>query len=154
MLSLVGKNALTVFLSESSHNDLNMFFCPYTQNNVAQYTGDVEIIYPGFDPLRNPQVILRPQRLSKNIHYIFSGAKNKTAKRTTFWIQFRTFEEEKFRNYYCYNCQAPQLYYNDGKAVRAKDKIELNAGDHFACTNCEKKFKYMGIVEVGLPDIL
>lgn len=156
MPSLVGKNALTVFLSESKDNDLKMFFCPYTRNNVAQYVGKVESIYPSYDPLRNPQAILRPQKLSKNLHYIFTHTKTRKGDSTSYWIQYRTFDEASLRTYYCHNCQAPHLYFSDNKVVKYGDKSEVKSGNEYICPNplCKKKLKYMGLVTVSLPVII
>jgi len=155
MRSLVGKNALTVFLSKSEDDGLKMFFCPYTRNNVSQYLGNVEIIYPSYDTLRNPSVIIRPQKLSRNIHYIFTETSDKTDS-VSFWLQYRQFENTSLQSYYCHNCQAPQLYFSDEKAVNYKDKTELKDGDNYICSNplCKQKLKYMGIVSISLPDII
>ena len=156
MKSIIGKNALTVFLSDSNENDLKMFFCPYTRSNVVQYTGDVEAIHPGYDSDVTPNVIIRPQKLVKNIHYIFTATKDKANDLVPFYVQYRTFDESMVQVYYCYNCQAPQLYFDDKKAVLFGNKSELKNGDEYVCPNpnCRKKLKYMGTVEIGLPVII
>ena len=156
MSSLLGKNALTVFLSESKDEGLKMFFCPYTRNNVVQYTGNVEIIYPGYDVGARPNVIIRPQKLAGNIHYVFTNTKDREVDEVSFWIQYRTFDVDGVRTYYCHNCQAPQLYFSQDKAVRHDNKSDVRSEDEFVCPNpnCGEKFKYMGLVSVSLPDII
>jgi len=154
MKSLIGKNALTVLLTESIDESLKMFFCPYTRNNVSQYIGNVEVIFPGYDTNQNPSVITRPQRLAKNINYVFTNTKGKQSDSTSFWIQYRLFDEAILQVYYCSNCQAPQLYYSDTKVVNHCNKSELKHGDEYVCPNCKNKFKYMGTVNIGLPDII
>ena len=156
MKSIVGKNALTVFLSESAQNDLKMFFCPYTRSNVVQYTGDVEAIHPGYDSDITPNVIIRPQKLAKNIHYIFTSTKDNPVDKIPFYIQYRTFDESMVQVYYCYNCQAPQLYFSNDKTVLFGNKSELKSGDEYICPNpnCRKKLLYMGTVAIELPVII
>lgn len=156
MKSLIGKNALTVFLSNSKDDGLKMFFCPYTRNNVAQYTGDVEMISPGYDSVIRPTVIIRPQKLSENINYIFNNTNDKPQEYVSFWIQYRTFDVEHVHTYHCHNCQAPQLYFNKDKAVHFDNKTDIKNGEEYVCSNpfCRKKLKFMGIVSVSLPDIM
>ena len=153
MPSLVGKNALTVFLSESTDNNLKMFFCPYTRNNVVQYTGSVEIIYPGYDSIKKPNVIIRPQKLSQNINYIFTNTRDREVDYASFWIQYRTFDVENIHTYHCFNCQAPQLYFSDNKVVKYDNKSEVKHESEYLCSNCKRRFKYMGMVSIGSPDV-
>jgi hypothetical protein len=156
MKSLIGKNALTVFLSESKSDNLNMFFCPYTRNNVVQYVGNVEVIYPSYDTVQQPNVIIRPQKLSKNIHYIFTNTKDKPSDSTSFYIQHRTFDEPTVQVYYCYNCQAPQLYFSDDKVVKFDNKSDVKIGDEYVCSNplCKTHLKYLGTVSISNPVII
>jgi len=154
MKSLFGKNALTVFLADSLSDNLNMFFCPYTRNNVAQYVGSVEIIYPSYDTVQKPNIILRPQKLSKNIHYTFFSTKDKESEVSEFYIQYRTFDDDPVQVYYCYNCQAPQLYFSENKVVDFKSKHELKKGDEFVCPNCKKRLKYIDTVSISNPVII
>lgn len=152
-MNLVGKNSLTVFLSISEDKNLKMFFCPYTQSNVVQYTGQVQVIYPSYDPDQCPNVIIRPQKLSRNIHYVFSGTEDRDIDTTSFYIQNRLFESSPVSTYHCFNCQAPQLYFGQGKAVYYDSKRELKKAEDFVCPNphCHAKLRYLGIVDVGMP---
>lgn len=154
MTPIVGKNALTVFIGESEVENLNMFFCPYTRNNVVQYTGEVEIIYPSFDANFEPKIIIRPQKLSKNIHYVFATTTDKPSNLSSFYIQNREYTGDPIQVYYCYNCQAPQLYFSGNKTVLFNNKKEIKNGDEYICPNCKKKMKYLGTVSISNPDLI
>lgn len=145
-----GTNALTVLVSASeSKLKTKMFFCPYRRNIVLKYQGDVVSIQPGFNPELSPQFYVRPQRqeYSDNISYVFIPTRE-TGDSVLFWIQDQYFDTEDLRTYRCYNCQAPQLYYNDREAVDYKTKKTIKQNTNYLCDNCKESLTYMGIVKI------
>lgn len=143
------KNALTVILSQSDSDNLNMFFCPYTRSNVAQYHGLVSAIIPGYDKVQNPNVIIRPQKLAENLHYVFLNGKTKDI--TNFWIENNVLSN-MVKPYFCFNCQAPLLYFSNDKVVNYHTKKEVKSGEELVChnPNCKCKTTFMGKVDVEL----
>ena len=113
------------------------------------YAGKVISIRPGYDPEKTPQFYVRPQRQAHgdNINYIFIDSKDKEDS-VLFWIQDQYFDTKKVKTYHCYNCQAPQLLYNENYAAlyRTREKIEKNTT--YACDNCKESLTYMGIVKI------
>jgi len=146
--SIVGVNVLTVLISKADEiNKLKAFFCPYSRNMTQKYLGQVTAIYPGYDAEETPQFIVRPQREYRNINYSFREASN-IAETISFWIQDQYFNQEPVKTYYCINCQNPQLYFTDNKAVYYKNKAELKSGDNYICDNCKESLTFMGIVAI------
>lgn len=145
-----GTNALTVLVSSSTVRlQTKMFFCPYRKNIVLKYQGNVISIQPGYDPEITPQFYVRPQRQSRqdNINYIFTPTKIEEDS-VLFWIQDQYFDTKDVRTYNCYNCQAPQLYFDERKAVNYKTKVELEPNTRYKCSNCSESLTYMGIVKI------
>ena len=148
-----GTNALTVLFSSSeTKGKTKLFFCPYRKNIVGKYQGSVVAIQPGYDPGQDPLFFVRPQRqeYKDNINYIFTKAR-KSSESVDFWIQDQYFDEKAVRVYHCFNCQAPQLYYDNSKAVEYKNKNELNANTPYVCDNCKITLNFMGIVSIKEP---
>ena len=149
-----GTNALTVLVSPSDNKlQTRMFFCPYRKNIVLKYQGEVNSIQPGFNPVINPQFFIRPQRQAyeDKIDYVFVSTPTKDPT-SMFWIQDQYFDTKEIRTYYCYNCQAPQLYFDDHKAVSYKTKVELKQNTTYLCDNCKQSLTYMGIVKIRYPE--
>ena len=149
---IVGQNILTVLVTkpiDSENIQLKMFFDPYSKSHTMQYRGQVLAIYPGFDIEETPQFIIRPQRLDKNIHYSFREVKT-DGDVVDFWIQDQYFMDDPVKTYYCYNCQAPQLYFNKDKVVFFQSKADLKRGESYQCINplCKENLKFMGIVQI------
>ena len=145
-----GTNALTVLFSKDDHDQkTKMFFCPYRKSIVGAYTGKVVSIQPGYDPEDSPLFFVRPQRQSRqdNINYIFSTTKDEEDK-VLFWIQDQYFDTEDVRVYNCFNCQAPQLYFDDEKAVDYKTRKDLATNTSYLCHNCKITLSFMGIVKI------
>ena len=153
-MNLIGKNVLTVLLSKAEESRrVKMFFCPYTRNITSQYQGEVQAIMPGFDPDENPQIIIRPQRLehSANIQYSFKFVENEEVKGVDFWIQDQYFDNIPVKTYFCFNCQAPQLYFTKDKIVAFQSKADIEKGDSFSCVNpyCKQSLTFLGIVKIN-----
>ncbi len=145
-----GTNALTVLVSPTEEKQkTKIFFCSYRRNIVLKYNGNVTAIQPGFDPNESPQFFVRPQRQnhSDNINYIFKPVE-KIDKSTLFWIQWQYFDDDGVRKYYCYNCQAPQIYFDDQKAVDYKTQKELKTNTTYLCDNCKISLTFMDIVKI------
>lgn len=148
--TIEGQNVLTVLLTKAQDvMRMKMFFCPYTKNITTQYQGDVVSIQPGYDPQETPQVMIRPQRMEYgyNIQYSFREA-HQRGDSVHFWIQDQYFQNIPVKTYYCYNCQGPQLYFSDDKAVSYHTKAEIQMGDSYECVNCKTKMTYLGIVAI------
>ena len=150
--TIVGHNVLTVLLAKASDNNhLNMFFCPYTKNITTQYQGSVETILPGFNPDADPQIMVKPQRMeyNMNIYYSFKET-DKKYEATNFWIQDQYFRDAEVKQYFCYNCQAPSIYFTSDRAVHFNTKADVEKDKVFECANknCRKKFRYLGIVAI------
>ncbi len=155
--SLKGTNALTVlFAPAREEQQTKMFFCPYRKNIVGSYQGEVLSIMPGYDPNITPQFFVRPQRQAHadNIHYVFTPS-GKTSKEepVLFWIQDQYFDQPSFRLYSCFNCQAPQLYFNEEKALSYESRKEIESNTTYVCNNCKTSLTYMGIVKIKKPEI-
>ena len=144
-----GTNALTVLFSPIEETKTKMFFCPYRKNIVGKYIGQVVSIQPGYDPADSPLFFVWPQRqsFSDNIHYIFAGTQNKDNS-TLFWVQWQYFDDSGVRTYHCFNCQAPQLYFDELKAVDYKTKKELKTNTPYLCDNCKINLTFMDIVKI------
>ena len=155
MKEVSGQNVLTVLLAKPYNpRQMKMFFCPYTQNITSQYQGEVLSIFPGFDPDDTPQVIVRPQRLghSANIHYSFKfNDMSEDNSNVNFWLQDQYFDEIPVKTYFCFNCQAPQLYFSNQKVVLFQSKKDLNKGESFACVNpfCKQNLTFLGMVKIN-----
>jgi hypothetical protein len=151
--SLKGTNALTVLFSPSKEaHKTRMFFCPYRRNIVGSYQGEIASIQPGFNPDHSPQFFVRPQRqkYSDNINYIFVSVEGESP--TTFWIQDQYFDDREVKLYHCYNCQAPQIYYNDKGATTYNDTKIIRPGDDYTCYKCGVQSIFMGIVKIKDAD--
>ena len=147
-----GQNVLTVLYTKAQdEKQLRMFFCPYTKNITTQYQGDISAIYPGFDSTETPQVMIRPQRMDYgyNIQYSFREVE-KHGDEVQFWIQDQYFQNIPVKTYYCFNCQAPQLYFSDDKVVGYQNKSEILSGSSYLCINplCRTHFMFLGIVKI------
>ena len=150
-----GTNALTVLVAPSEDRlQTRMFFCPYRKNIVLKYQGEVASIRPGYNPEITPKFYVRPQRQARsdNINYIFTAILEGDDS-TLFWIQDQYFDTKDVRTYNCYNCQAPQLYYDEHKAVDYGTKVELKPNTTYVCPNCGARLTYMGIVKIKYPEI-
>lgn len=150
--TVAGQNALTVLLSrDEDKTRLRMFFCPYSKNVTTQYRGHVRAIYPSYDIDETPQVMIRPQRMEygKNIQYSFMFT-NTVSDTVDFYLQNQYFDPELVKQYYCYNCQAPNLYFSDDKVVMFQTKNTIHAGDSYDCVNpfCKQKYTYLGMVHI------
>lgn len=148
-----GTNALTVLVAPSEEIEkTKMFFCPYKKNIVLKYQGNVVSIQPGYNPKDSPMFFVRPQRqaYNDNINYIFRSAVKKDIS-TVFWIQDQYFDGDPIRTYHCHSCQAPQLYFDNRKAVDYNSKKELNANTEYLCNNCRASMTFMGIVAIREP---
>ena len=154
---LAGTNALTVMLAPSqAKKKTKMFFCPYRKNIVGKYQGQVNKIIPGYDSEATPQFFAQPHRQSHedNISYIFITQSNKSTEVTYFWIQDQYFDTQAIKQYHCYNCQAPQLYYNEDKVVDYHDKHELKTKEKYTCKNCQTSLQFLGVVKIKSADEL
>lgn len=150
--SIVGHNVLTVLLAKNDNKDkLNMFFCPYTKNITTQYQGSVQTILPGFDPEGDPQIMVKPQRMEYkiNIYYSFKNTDEEYIA-TNFWIQDQYFTNQIVKTYFCYNCQAPSIYFSNDNVVHFNNKSNVEKEKIFECANpnCKKKMRYLGIVKI------
>lgn len=147
-----GQNVLTVLFAKAHDpKQMKMFFCPYTKNITTQYQGDVVSIQPGYDSTETPYVMIRPQRMEygNNIQYSFRAV-DKQDEVVKFWIQDQYFQNVPVKTYYCYNCQAPQLYFTDDRVVSYKNKADIPSGHSYSCDNpmCSTKLMYLGIVQI------
>lgn len=152
--TIVGENVLTVLFSKPQENEeikKRVFFCPYTKNITVTYQGKVNAIIPGYDPTDTPQVMIRPQRMPHgyNIQYTFKET-NTAGENVDFWIQDQYFVEEAVKTYFCFNCQAPQLYFSRTKAVFFNTKADIKAGTSYNCSNpyCKQPLMFLGIVAI------
>lgn len=152
-MDIRGTNALTVFFTKDKDvNKTKLFFCPYRKNITGKYQGKISEIQPGFNPENSPQFFVRPQRQKHedNISYIFTPTTN-SHDSIYFWIQDQYFNDTPVKTYFCVNCQAPQLYFDDKKAVMYESKAKLEKTKTYKCDNCKEKFTYMGIVQITPP---
>lgn len=152
MSDITGKNVLTVLVSKPSEEEVlikKKFYDPYSKNIVLQYQGKVQAIYPGYDPLETPQFIVRPQRMTNNIHYSFREAKDINTS-VDFWLQDQYFADNVVNTYFCWACQAPSLYFSHDKAVHFNTKAEVTVGQPYDCINpfCKQSHTYLGIVKI------
>lgn len=150
--SITGVNVLTVLVSRPTDKlKRNAFFDPYTRNITTTYRGNVEAIFPGYDAEDVPQVMVYPQRMpyGMNINYTFKETET-IGEGVDFWIQDQYFNDVAVKTYYCYNCQAPNLYFSESKVVHFSSKQDLDTGESFKCKNphCEKDFTYLGMVKI------
>ena len=152
--TITGVNVLTVFISKPTSEDKlkrKAFFDPYTKNITTTYRGNVEAIFPGYDAEDIPQVIIYPQRMpyKMNINYTFKETKD-IGTTVDFWIQDQVFNDIAVKTYFCYNCQAPSLYFSKSKVVHFNSKADLLPGDSFKCINpyCKEDFTYLGLVRI------
>ncbi len=161
--SIIGENVLTVLYSKPPEGEelhRKMFFCPYTKNITVPYQGKVQAIEPGYDPEDTPQIFVLPAGLNKatKIRYTFRKT-NLDGESVDFYIQDHYFKHVAVQPYHCYNCQAPNLYFSENRAVHFRTKADVKHGESFECINplCKTKFTYHGIVairEVGNYDII
>jgi len=150
--SIVGQNALTVMFTKPSVGEelqQKMFFDPYSRNPTTQYQGTVVAILPGYDATDSPQIMIRPQRTAKNIHYIFKESEQES-KTVDFWIQDQYFVDDVIKPYHCFNCQMFQLYFSGNKVVFHDTKADVKPGQSYNCQNpmCSMSLTFLGIVKI------
>lgn len=149
--SIIGKNILTVLVSKPLPEEIHekkVFFCPYTKNITLQYQGQVQAIYPSYDPDETPQFIIHPQRTAGNINYSFRATSQNNSS-VDFWIQSYP-ADDMIKPYHCFNCQAQSLYFNKDKVVHFQSKAEVKKGDRYSCVNpfCKKNQTFLGVVYI------
>lgn len=154
MSDITGKNCLTVLVSKPPEEETTTkrtFYCPYTKNITLQYQGVVQAIYPGYDPNEVPQFIIKPQRSTQeqNVHYSFRETSQVNLS-VDFYLQDQYFADDVVNTYYCYNCQAPNLYFGHDKVVHFNTKAEVKKSEAYQCINpmCLQSYNYLGMVKI------
>ena len=149
--TIIGKNILTVLVSKPPLEEIHrkkVFFCPYSKSITLQYQGQVQAIYPSYDPDETPQFIVHPQRTADNINYSFRATPQNNSS-VDFWIQSYPVDDV-IKPYHCFNCQMFQLYFSGNKVVFHDTKADVKPGQSYNCQNpmCKINLTFLGVVKI------
>ena len=154
MSDITGKNVITVLVSKPPEGETltkKTFYDPYTRNITLQYQGTVQAIYPSYDPLEVPQFIVKPQRSTQeqNVHYSFRVTSQLNLS-VDFYLQDQYFADDVVNTYFCYNCQAPNLYFGHNRVVHFNTKADVKKNEVYECINpmCKQSQTYLGMVKI------